>query len=125
MPAPDFALESQPSPHPAVTLLVASGDIDMTAAREFGRRLESALRGSDGDVVLDLRAVEHLDSTALRGLLAARRLAEARDADMVLICARAPVLRVLKVTGLDELFPIFPDLDRALAGLGAAGPPER
>ena len=99
MAASHFALEIEPCEQKGVTL-AASGDIDMTASREFGRRLESALRTSSGGVVLDLRRVVHLDSTALRSLLACRHVAEARGSQLVLVCSRRPVRQVLEVTGL-------------------------
>src|SRR5438045_1944767 len=123
-PSLDFALARKPSDLEGVTLLVASGDVDMTVAREFGSRLEDAVRRSDGSILLDLDRVEHLDSTALRFLLAARRLAEDRAAALVLVCSRRQVLRVLQVTGLDELFEIFPARDEALQAIGTRSEPK-
>src|SRR3954447_15971751 len=122
---PDFGLAQEPCDHDGVMLLVASGDIDMTAAREFGRRLEDALRTARGEVVLDLRRVEHLDSTTLRWLLSARRLAEDRDAALGPVCARPSVLSVLEGTGLDELFEVYGDLDGALAAADGSHRPKR
>ena len=123
--SPDFRLERQPDEHGGVTLLAASGDIDMTASREFGRRLEDALRASSGDVVLDLAGVVHLDSTALRSLLAGRKLAEERNARLVLASPRGSVLHVLEVTGLTALFEIHPDRESALASIGRPSQPKR
>jgi anti-sigma B factor antagonist len=108
-----------------VALLVASGDIDMTASGEFGRRLERALRSSRGDVVLDLLQVLHLDSTALRSLMSGRRLASERDATPVLVCGQGSVLHVLDVTGLAEMFEIHPSLEDALAAIGRPNQPKR
>jgi anti-anti-sigma factor len=122
--SPDFRLERRSGDREGVALLVASGDIDMTASREFGRRLEGALRASPGDVVLDLVEVVHLDSTALRALLAARNLAEERGTLLVLVCV-GPVLQVLDVTGLTELFAIQPDRESALAAIGRPSQPKR
>lgn len=121
----DFWLETQPSGREDVTVLAATGDVDMTASREFGRRLESALSASSGDVVLDLLGIVYLDSTALRALLAARKLAEARGARLVLVCASDPVLHVFEVTGLTKLFEIHADREAALAGIGSANEPKR
>jgi anti-sigma B factor antagonist len=121
----DFMLGREPCDREDATLLVASGDIDMTAAREFGRRLEGALRTSSGDVVLDVHEVIYLDSTALRSLLAGRRLAEERGVRLVLVCRRREVLQVLEVTGLDELFEIHPSRDSALEAIGSADQPKR
>ena len=114
----DFALGEATTDVEGVTLLEASGDIDMTASREFGRRLETAVRKARGDVVLDLLQVVHLDSTALRHLLFCRRVAENRRIRLVLVCARPPVKQVLEVTGVSRLFDIHPDRAGALEAIG-------
>ena len=125
MPAEHFRLERELSDHEGATLIVASGDIDMTASREFGRRLEAALRSSSGHVVLDLVEVVHLDSTALRSLVNCRKLAEERGGRLVLVCAPRPVGEVLDVTGVAELFEIHPDRESALGAIGRQGEPKR
>jgi anti-anti-sigma factor len=119
----EFRLDRRPAG--GATLLVVSGDIDMTASGEFGRRLEGAVRASPGDVVLDLLRVVYLDSTALRVLLAARRLADERESRLVLVCAREAVLHVLEVTGLTELFEIHGDRTAAFEAIGSTDQPKR
>lgn len=121
----DFTLERRPSGRQGVTLLVASGDIDMTAAREFGRRLEGGLRASTDDVVLDLAAVVYLDSTALRALVGCRKIAEERDSRLALAGPPRPVLHVLEVTGLRELFEVHPDTESAFEAIGRPNQPKR
>jgi anti-sigma B factor antagonist len=120
---PDFSLERHS--RKGVTLLVAAGDIDMTASREFGRRLEGAVRGTDGDVLLDLDSVVYLDSTALRALLSARKLAEEAGVRLALVCSARSVLHVLEVTGMTELFEIHPDRESAAEAIGSADEPKR
>jgi anti-sigma B factor antagonist len=122
--AQGFSVEREPCDQSGVTVVAASGDIDMTASREFGRRLEDALRASSGHVVLDLLDVVHLDSTALRSLLAARNLAEERGARLVLVCGRG-ARHVLEVTGLDEVFDIHADREAAFEAIGRPGQPKR
>ncbi|HEY1358604.1 MAG TPA: STAS domain-containing protein [Thermoleophilaceae bacterium] len=123
MPSSDFTLERHS--YEGVTLLLAGGDIDMTASREFGRRLEAALRAAPGDVLLDLDGVIYLDSTALRALLHARKLAEEGSAGLALVCSNRSVLHVLDVTGLTEIFDVHGDRAAALAAIGAADRPNR
>jgi anti-sigma B factor antagonist len=122
--SPEFGVEREPCEQEGVALLAVSGDIDMTASREFGRRLEGALRASSGHVVLDLLRVVHLDSTALRVLLACRNVAEERGACLVLVCGRQ-VQHVLEVTGLDELFEMHADRQAALESIGRDTQPKR
>jgi anti-sigma B factor antagonist len=107
------------------TVVVAGGDIDMTTSREFGRRLEGLLRASTGDVVLDLLQVVYLDSTALRALLASRKVAAERGSRLVLVVAQSDVLHVLEVTGLTTLFDIHATRAAALRAIGTADQPKR
>lgn len=121
--ASEFRLEREMGD--GVTVVVAAGDIDMTASREFGRRLDGVLRASSGDVVLDMLQVVYLDSTALRALLASRKVAEERGSRLVLVVAQKAVLHVLEVTGLSALFEMRPTRAAALRAIGTADEPKR
>lgn len=123
--SPDFALERRPTGRQGVTLLAASGDIDMTTSAEFGRRLAEAITASPGDVVLDLLDVVYLDSTALRALLAARKLTERRGRGFALVCEPKTVGHVLEVSGLAAMFEIHADRDGALEAIGRDTQPKR
>jgi anti-sigma B factor antagonist len=122
--SPEFRVERVPCDREGVTVLAVSGDIDMTASREFGRRLESGVRAASGDVVLDLVRVRHLDSTALRALLRGRQVAEERGALLVIACGRR-VQHVLEVTGLEQVFDIHPERELALEAIGRDTQPKR
>ena len=66
----------------------------------------SALESGAARVVLDLDAVDVLDTQALRGLISLLRRVRAAGGELALRSARADVLRTLSVTALDRVFPI-------------------
>ncbi|MFA1546909.1 STAS domain-containing protein [Actinomadura chokoriensis] len=52
--------------HPdGAALLTAAGEIDMSNSQAFATAIDTALGGTDGRLVLDLTAVEYLDSAGL------------------------------------------------------------
>ena len=85
--------------------IVLAGEIDIAAAdavRAELARCTSAAR----PVTVDLRDVSFIDSSGIEVLCAARRDAERVGGSVVLRSPSDVVVRVLEVTGLDDLFPI-------------------
>ncbi len=84
--------------------VIAEGDIDLAG----GPLLDTAiLRVESAEpVVIDLDAVEFIDSSGLRSLLAASRRADGRGTTVVLRKPSAGVLRLLSITGTTEQFQI-------------------
>lgn len=62
--------------------------------------MSAAATGSDGAVLVDLSAVEYLDSAAINALAA--------HADRIELIAHPILMPVLKVSGLTELTAIVP-----------------
>ncbi|MER6152527.1 STAS domain-containing protein [Streptomyces hirsutus] len=60
-------------------------------------------------LVLDLATMEFCDSSGLTALIAARNHAHAAQADIALAVVPLRTLRVLRVVGLDQIFPLHPD----------------
>jgi anti-sigma B factor antagonist len=58
-------------------------------------------------VVVDLGGVDFIDSTAMGVLVNGLKLLRAGDGDMVLKDPRPPVIRVMKLTGLDTVFTVI------------------
>lgn len=78
--------------------LVAEGEIDASTAPELADRLDP-LPG-DGELRLDMSAVEFMDSSGLRILIDAHQRAEAADRRLVIVSPSSAVARVIEITGL-------------------------
>jgi anti-anti-sigma factor len=94
-------------------VLEIDGELDHTTAGEL-RALITTLTLQPGQrLVLDLSGMEFCDSSGITALIAAYHHAHAAHAAVALAAVPAPTLRVLRMVGLDQLFPIHPDSDAA------------
>ena len=96
-------------------------EIDMANAQAVGGQLRSAFAPGVTVVIADMSSTGFCDSAGMRCLLLADDCARARDAQLRIALPPGQVLRILKLTGLDQLLSIYPSLAAALAG-ESAGP---
>jgi anti-anti-sigma factor len=90
----------------ARTVVTARGELDLATAPELEAALLPPLRAG-GDVALDLRALEFMDSTGVRVIVAAHLAAQEDDGSFaVAVVPDGPVARVLEISGLDAVLRI-------------------
>ena len=90
------------------TVLTVTGEIDLRTAPDLRTHIDRVLDGGTTRLVVDLGAVDFLDSTGLSVLVGAhKRLARSGGR---LVVANSPdiVARVLSITGLDRVFELQP-----------------
>jgi anti-anti-sigma factor len=112
-PPPAFALEASVASGGA-SVLVLRGELDLAAAQAIREVVDAAGRSG---LVLGLRGVTFVDSSALRELLHARLALASHGGRLVLADVPRIVRRLLEITGTFELFETAPDVAAALAGL--------
>jgi anti-sigma B factor antagonist len=82
-----------------------------------GERLRNKIRKAvqNGKLahVLDLRGLMELDSATLAALIRVLRLVRSAGGDVGLIVEQEKILRILSITALDRVFPIFRDEEAA------------
>jgi anti-anti-sigma factor len=90
-----------------VLLARISGEVDGSNAVELGRALGDRLPTSAHGLVLDLSAVDYLDSAGVELLFGlARRLGDRRQRLRLGIPERSPVRRVLEICDIGSVAPI-------------------
>jgi anti-anti-sigma factor len=94
-------------------VLEISGDLDHTSAHELRELLTTLTLQPGRRLVLDLAGMDFCDSSGLTALLVARDRAQAAGAGIALAAVPAPALRILRIVGLDQIFPLHPDADSA------------
>jgi anti-sigma B factor antagonist len=97
-----------------------AGELDAHDAprmRELFTRAVDAV-GSAGTprLVLDLSALEFLDSTALGTMIGALRRVREAGGDMAVVLPETTARRIFEVTGLDTVLDVRPSLQAALEG---------
>jgi anti-sigma B factor antagonist len=70
--------------------------------------------GSD-QLVVNLDKVGFLDSAGLGVLVGGLRRVRAHDGSLDLVCTQQRILKILKITGLTEVFSIYETVDQAIA----------
>jgi anti-anti-sigma factor len=88
------------------------GEVDLANARSVRDRLLEAVPNTATGLVLDLTATHHLDSSGVRVLFElAERLENRRQKLEIVIPDEAPVRRVLLLTEIDRVVPLFSSVD--------------
>jgi len=110
-------------------VIAVRGEIHVTTAPEFSRRLNEAIARGKTSVVLDLSQVEFIDSTGLSVLLNGLRRVTRQRGRMALVCTNPTVLRLFEITRLDTTFDIHATREKALESVrvgynGVAGSSE-
>ena len=119
MAGPDFEVTVQRSSGTAVVHV--AGELDLASAPALADALRNLEPPCD-HVILDLSRLTFIDSTGLRLAISEHRRAELDGFDFVIAGATEPILRVLRVTGLDVALPMAPDVASALDASDGADP---
>jgi anti-anti-sigma factor len=109
--------------HERETVVVRLPDeIDMTNADQVAEQLPAAAGPGVKVVVADLTGTRFCDSAGVRALVQARAKLAAGNAELRLAALRdGAVRRSFALLGLDQLMPVYPAVEAALAaepGLG-------
>ena len=82
------------------------GEFDLSCGETFQQALAGAIDDRVTELVVDLRGLSFIDSTGHHALQYLLARAERDGFDFVVLCGEGHVMRVLKLTGLDELLPV-------------------
>jgi len=97
------------------TVVTVTGEIDLSTAPQLREQLLELANGGTSQVIVDLEAVEFIDSTGLGVLVASLNRMRQNDGDLALICSQPSILRVFEITGLTKVFTIYHSLDEIAA----------
>lgn len=101
-------LRPGPTTAEATVVFRLDGELDAATAPGLSRALTSALDQRPARLALDLRAITFLDSSGTRVLIAAARRAHNEGCSLVVRSPSRPVLRMLRLTGLDRVLTVEP-----------------
>jgi anti-sigma B factor antagonist len=93
-------------------VLSVAGEIDMTTAAAVRDAIEAAATQAF-EVWLDLTDTRFMDSSGIHAVATARAHLAETDRRLVVICPAGPVLRVLTLTGFDQVLEIHPSRSAA------------
>lgn len=96
-------------------VLEVKGEVDIYTAPRLRERLIDLVEGGRHRVLVDLEGVGFMDSTGLGALVSGLKRVREHEGEMVLVCTRDPVLKILTITGLDKVFAIHRSVEAATA----------
>ena len=91
-----------------------TGDIDITTAERLRSRLLELADAGHVNQVLSLEGDVFLDSAGLGAVVSIRRRLQVLGGALVLACSNELVLRLLRLTSLDKVVAIHPNVAEAL-----------
>ena len=110
---PEFELSSEQRDDTAVIRLI--GDLDIVTSRQLDETLTASRRTLDR-VVLDLSAVDFMDTSSLAVIVSHWKGLAASGGLLALAGARFQYTRTLWITGLADRIPMYDTVDLAIAG---------
>ena len=92
------------------TVLVLRGDLDLVSAPQLRDALVEVI-GDGARVVIDMEALDFLDSAGLGILVGGLKRARTHGGELELVCSSSAVLKPIEITGLDRVFTIHRSRD--------------
>jgi len=97
----------------AATIVAVDGEIDVYTAPKLREKISELVAGGTYHLIIDMTAVEFLDSTGLGVLVGGLKKVRAHDGSLVLVCNQERLLKIFRITGLAKVFPIHDTVEAA------------
>ena len=98
-----------------IEVVDVGGEIDIYTAPRLRELLIDLVSKGNYQIVVNLEKVGFLDSTGLGVLVGGLKRVRAHDGSLDLVCTQQRILKILKITGLTEVFGIYETADQAIA----------
>jgi anti-sigma B factor antagonist len=90
-------------------------EIDVTNSAGVESLLADVAAQRPEVITADMTGTNFCDSSGIHALARAHRLAVANGGELRLAIGASPARRVVQLTGLDQVLPVFPDVQQSLA----------
>jgi anti-sigma B factor antagonist len=103
--------------NPTVTVAHVTGEIDLSSADQFRAGVSERLESGKG-FVLNLDGVTFMGSLGFSVLVETHEETARRNIRWAIVAGAGPVRRPLRITGLEQVLPIYASVTEALSALG-------
>jgi anti-sigma B factor antagonist len=94
-------------------LFALHGDLDVATSPALRAALMDAASAERQNIIVDLSHLAFLDSTGLGALIGANKRAKEGAGEVRLVAQEGQILRLLRITGLLDVFRVYPSVDAA------------
>jgi anti-sigma B factor antagonist len=100
---------------PSGLVLIVSGELDIATAPALRDRLETAIKDGKHRLVIDLRAIDFLDSVALATIVHARKELPEDGKLALAVEPGSYVMLIFESSGLDKMLDLVDSREQAIA----------
>lgn len=111
-------MELSVKPEGNVTVVEIRGSVDGLTADRLLQTLTEQVQSGRVHLVADCAGLDYTSSAGLRALLGTVKQARQKGGDLRLAAVRAPVFKVLELSGFTSILKTFPDVGQATASFG-------
>lgn len=102
--------------HNGIAVVRVSGEIDAATVSDFETAVGKVLTADPAGLVIELSAVDYMGSVGLRVLAATQEQVGPTDGFAVVV-DNPVIIKVIRLTGLDQIFSLYANLQDALTAL--------
>lgn len=107
-------LEITPRMAGNILILHLEGELDTYNCGQLRSVVVEQVEQGHNQIIVDMTAVEYIDSTGLGSLVGGLKRVSERGGSMRIICDNPQILKVFEITGLDRVFGIHKSEAEAL-----------
>jgi anti-sigma B factor antagonist len=108
---------------PGHIVLAVRGELDIAATARLRDQIADIVDDATAPVIIDLSAVSHCDASGLAMLVGVQRRAGLRGLTVAISEPSREASELLRTSGLDHAFTVYPTLAAARRGPGRSGHP--
>jgi anti-sigma B factor antagonist len=108
----DLTLETRQAD--GFTVVAVGGEIDVYTAPKLRDKITELVGEGHYHLLVDMAAVEFLDSTGLGVLVGGLKKVRGHDGSMEIVCNQDRLLKIFRITGLAKVFVIHDTAEGAL-----------
>ncbi|WP_432168182.1 STAS domain-containing protein [Streptomyces sp. bgisy031] len=102
--------------HEGWTVVEVSGELDVDTRNQLGDHLVEVIAAhTPARVVLDMSQLDFCDASGLSVLVAAHHATKDRQGQLRLVCPQRRIRRLLQITELTDVMPVFDTVAQATA----------
>ena len=107
-------LEVETSKRGDCDVLTLRGEIDVYTAPRLRQAIIDLVEGGARRIVVDMQAVDFLDSTGLGVLVGGLKRVKIQEGELSIVTGQDKILKIFDITGLNKVFSIHDSLDSAV-----------